>query len=179
MSPRARRGGEIETLKGRIAEALVEAIFRRAGYRVSRAGPESQPPRPIEVGAGALLPDFRLQRAAGATPAGRASPRPIPVAVEYRASVEEFLQSHGEELRVRPGARWPELCLVLVTDHPAPGRSCFQVIDFAAARSGGPLASVDLHEVADLDVFVTTVREYEGLVRAIFPLLRLGTGPAR
>ena len=51
MAPRARRGGELETLKGRIAEAFVEAIFRRAGYRVSPAGRESQFQRPVKIGA--------------------------------------------------------------------------------------------------------------------------------
>jgi hypothetical protein len=30
--------------------------------------------------------------------------------------------------------------------------------------------------VAELDVYPTTVLEYEGLVRQIFPLLRLGAG---
>ena len=61
-----------------------------------------------------------------------------------------------------------------MTDHPSSGRSCFQVLDVAAARSGAPLAAVDLHGVADLDIYRTTVQEYEMLVRQIFPLLRLG-----
>jgi hypothetical protein len=174
MSPRARRGGELETLKGRIAEAFVEAIFRRAGYRVSRPAREGPPRRPVRVGADEFLPDFLLHRPAGHGPSGRPLQRTIPVVVTYRASVEELLRTRGEELVARVGAAWPELRIVFVTDRPASERSCFQVLDLAAVRAGEPLVSVDLHYVADLDVYLTTVQEYEGLVRQIFPLLRLG-----
>jgi hypothetical protein len=177
MSPRARRGGEIETLKGRIAEAFVEAIFRRAGYRVSRTGRESQFQRMVWVGADEFLPDFLLHRPAGVTPTGRPLHRLIPVEVKYRASVEQFLANHGDELITRVGEHWPELCIVFVTDCPASGRACFQVVDLGTARAGEPLIAVDLHHVHDLDIYLTTVHEYEGLVRQIFPILRLG-GPA-
>ena len=180
MAPRARRGGgEIEGLKGRIAEAFVESIFRRAGYRVSRAGRESQVQRLVKIGTDEFLPDFLLHKPAGATTAGRPLRRLIPVEVKYRASVEDFLRSHGDELLARLGEQWPELCVVFVTDHPASGRSCFQVLDVAAARPGTSLTTVDLHYVHDFDVYVTTAQEYEGLVRQIFPLLRLGAAPTR
>lgn len=179
MSPRARRGGEIDGLKGRIAEAFVEAIFRRAGYRVSRVGRESQFQRMIRIGSDSFLPDFLLHKPAGETPTGRPLHRLIPVEVKYRASVEDFLRSHGDELLMQVGARWPELCIAFVTDHPATGRSCFQILDLAAVRPGEPLVSVDLHYVQDLDIYLSTVQEYEGLVRQIFPLLRLGAGLVR
>ena len=42
VSASAPRGGDY-SLRGQIAEALVESIFRRAGYRVSRVGGESVP----------------------------------------------------------------------------------------------------------------------------------------
>ena len=179
MSPRARRGGEIDSLKGRIAEAFVEAIFRRAGYRVSRAGRESQFQRMIRIGSDSFLPDFLLHKPAGETPTGRPLHRLIPVEVKYRASVEDFLRSHGDELVALVGAQWPELCIAFVTDHPPTGRSCFQILDLAAVRPGEPLVSVDLHYVRDLDIYLSTVQEYEGLVRQIFPLLRLGGGLVR
>jgi hypothetical protein len=178
MAPRARRGGEIEGLKGRIAEAFVESIFRRAGYRVSRPGRERQAQRPLRIGVDEFLPDFLLHKPAGETPAGRTLHRLIPVEVKYRASVDEFLREHGDELLLALRARWPELCITFVTDHPASGRSCFQVLDVAAARPGEPLATVDLHYVHEFDVYLTTAQEYEGLVRQIFPLLRLGEGLA-
>jgi hypothetical protein len=177
MAPRARRGGEIEGLKGRVAEALVEAILQRAGFRVTRVGREGQLPRLVKVGADEFLPDFVVRKPSAAEPLpDRPLLRPIPVEVKYRASVEEFLGRHGDELRARVGERWPDLCVVVVTDHPAAGRSCFQVLDLAPRPPGAPLVSVDLHAVPALDVFPTTVREYEGLVRQIFPLLRLGLG---
>lgn len=176
MAPRARRGGEIEGLKARIAEAFVESIFRRAGYRVSLGGREGPSPRRVKVGLDEFVPDFLLHKPAGETPAGRARHRLVPIEVKYRESVEEFLGSHGPDLPSTLREQWPELCLVLVTDHPASGRSCFQVLDVAAARPDAPLATVDLHYVHDFDVYLTTVQEYEGLVRQIFPLLRLGSG---
>ena len=108
------------------------------------------------------------------TSTGRPLHRLIPVEVKYRANIEEFLRRYGDELLSKIGEQWPELCIVLVTDNPAPGRSCFQVIDLSMIPPDAPLASLDLHEIRDLDVFGTTVREYEGLVRRIFPLLRLG-----
>ena len=178
MAPRARRGGEIEGVKGRVAEALVEAMLQRAGFRVTRVGRESQLPRLVKVGGDEFLPDFVLRKpVAEAAPVG--PPRkPIPVEVKYRASVEEFLGRHDDRLRARLEERWPDLCVVIVTDRPVEGRSCFQVLDLAPASPGAPLVTVDLHEVPVLDVYPTTVREYEGLVRQIFPLLRLGAGPS-
>lgn len=178
MAPRARRGGEVESLKGRVAEAFVEAMFQRAGFRVSRVGRESQLPRLVKVGADEFLPDFLIRRPATEQVRERPATKPIPVEVKYRASVEELLGRHGDELRARIGERWPDLCVVLVTDQPAPGRSCFQVLDLTPAPLGAPLATVALDKVPALDVYPTTVREYEGLIRQIFPLLRLGGPPA-
>ena len=179
MAPRGRRGGEISGLKGRVAEAFVEAIFRRAGYLVSRVGRESQFQRLVKIGVDEFLPDFLLRKPVGETLSGRPLHRLIPVEVKYRASVEEFLGRHGDELVTRVGGQWPELCIVFVTDQPAPGRSCFQVIDLSAMRLGETLVSVDLHEVRDLDIYARTVEAYEGLVRQIFPMLRLGAGSER
>jgi hypothetical protein len=168
----------MEGLKGRVAQALVEAIFHRAGFRVTRVDHESQLPRLVKIGADEFLPDFLLRKAVTEPLPERPLRKTIPVEVKYRASAEEFLGRHGDELRARLGERWPDLCVVLVTDHPAPGHSCFQVLDLAPGRRGSPLSTVALYEVPELDIYLTTVREYEGLVRQIFPLLRLGAGPA-
>jgi hypothetical protein len=174
MAPRARRGGELDSLKGRIAEAFVESIFRRAGYRVSRDRRESPPLPPLKLCGDELLPDFYLHKPAGETSAGRARRRLIPIEVRYEARVEDFLESHDERWASALRTRWPELRIVCVTDHPAAGRSCFQVLDVAAARPDAPLATVDLHYVHDFDIYLTTAQEYETLVREIYPLLRLG-----
>src|SRR5262245_61768632 len=116
MSPRARRGGEIEGLKSRIAEAFVESIFRRAGYRVSRAGRDGQTQWPIRIAGDEFLPDFLLDKSAREAPSGKILHRPVPIEVKYHAGVEEFLDRHGDELLLTLRTRWPELCLVFVTE---------------------------------------------------------------
>ena len=179
MAPRARRGGEVEGLKGRIAEAFVESIFRRAGYRVSRTGRDSPPLHAVKLGVHEFVPDFFVHKPTGETPAGRARHRLIPIEVRYEARVEDFLVGQADGWVSTLRARWPELCIVFVTDHPASGRSCFQVLDVAVASTGEPLATVDLHYVHDFDVYLTTAQEYEALVRQIYPLLRLGDGALR
>ncbi len=67
--------------------------------------------------------------------------------------------------------QWPELYVVVVTDNPDPGRSCFQTLNLRACDPYTPLSTVDLHEVAELGIYRSTVAEYEGLVKQIFSLL--------
>ena len=50
-------------LKGRIAEAFVENILRRAGYRVSRVGRETQTQRLLKINDDEFLPDFLAWKA--------------------------------------------------------------------------------------------------------------------
>ena len=88
--------------------------------------------------------------------------------MKYRHDVEGFLQIYGQQLFEKVSPAWPDLCFIFVTDNPAPRRSAFQVIDLW----NGPTSTTrDLHAVSDLDVYETTVREYELLVHDIFPLL--------
>ncbi len=162
-------------LKGRIAEAFVEAIFRRAGYLVSRVGRESQLHRLIKVGRDEFLPDFLLRKQVGREKSDRPLHRLVPVEVKYRWDVAGFLRRHGKELFEKVSQQWPDLCFVFVTDNPAPGRSCFQLIDL---WHGEAVDSRDLQTVAELDIYETTVQEYEALVRQIFPLLERRNMPA-
>lgn len=159
---------QVNYLKGRIAEAFVEAIFRRAGYLVSRVGRESQLHRLIKIGSDEFLPDFLLRKQVGREKSDRPLHRLVPVEVKYRRDVAGFLRRYGKELFEKVSQQWPDLCFVFVTDKPAPGRSCFQLIDLWRHERVDPR---DLHTVEDLDIFVTTVQEYESLVRQIFPLL--------
>ena len=59
---RSRYDEQTQYLKGRIAEAFVESIFRRAGYTVSRVGRESQVHRLVKLGADEFLPDFLVRK---------------------------------------------------------------------------------------------------------------------
>jgi hypothetical protein len=124
-------------LKGRIAEALVESILRRAGYQVSRLGRESQVHRLIKVGADEFLPDFLVWKPVSGDAMDRHLHRLLTVEVKYRANLIEFLRRHAPAVLAEIKEQWP----------------------------------ADLHEVPALDVYPTTVREYEALVRQIFPLL--------
>jgi len=155
-------------LKGRVAEALVESIFRRAGYLVSRVGRESQLQRLVKIGTDEFLPDFLVRKPVKADAGQRPLQRLIPVEVKYRRDVDGFLQVYGWQLFEKVSPAWPDLCFVFVTDHAAPGRSAFQVIDL---WSGPTSTTSDLHTVSDLDIYETTIREYESLVHQIFPLL--------
>jgi hypothetical protein len=166
--PRTRSGDQSAHLKGRVAEALVEAMFQRAGYLVSRVGRESQLQRLVKIGADEFLPDFLIRKTVSPESGERPLHRLIPVDVKYRHDVDAFLQVYGWQLFEKVSPAWPDLCFIFVTDHPAPGRSSFQVIDL---WNGPTSATKDLHTVNELDIYETTVREYELLVREIFPLL--------
>lgn len=82
--------------------------------------------------------------------------------------VDGFLASYGCDLFETVGPAWPDLYVIFVTDNPAHGRSSFQVVDL---WNGPTSATSDLHLATDLDIYESTVREYELLVRQIFPLL--------
>lgn len=170
MASRAHRRGidQVNHLKGRIAEAFVEAIFRRAGYTVSRIGRESQVQRLIKIGSDEFLPDFLIRKQVGREKSDRPLHRLVPVEVKYRHDIMGFLRFYGRELFNEISQQWPDLCFVFVTDRPEPGRSCFQLLDLCG-RDG--LEPRDLHTVADLEIYASTVQEYEGLVLQMFRLL--------
>src|SRR5215472_11839561 len=57
MAPGTRLRARLN-LKGRVGEALVENILRRAGYKVARVGRESQVQHMLRTGISEFLPDF-------------------------------------------------------------------------------------------------------------------------
>jgi hypothetical protein len=162
-------GMNIDHLKGRVAEALVESIFRRAEYQVARLGRESQVQRLVQVGSAEFSPDFLVWKQAD-----KADPslhRLLTIEVKYRSNLREFLRSEANEVVSQARDRWPELYFVLVTDRPDDGRSCFQVL---AVRDCPPSVSPetsDLHQLPELDIFPSNIRQHEGLVREMFGLL--------
>lgn len=158
-------------LKGRVGEAFVENILRRAGYKVSRLGRESQVQQMLKTGISEFLPDFLVWKSVDRTKDGAPLTRVLSVEVKYRYNVPEFLQRFGGSFLSEVAAQWPELYVILVTDNPEPQRSCFQALDLRAYDPTVPLATRDLHEIGDLGIYRSTVEEYEELVKQVFTLL--------
>jgi hypothetical protein len=156
------------TLKGRIAEAFVENILREAGYAVCRSGRESQVQRLFMTGEGEFLPDFFVWRGADTAPHSVPLHRLLPVEVKFRSNLQGFLRpSEVERLRAS-AARWPELYIVLVTDNPADGRSCFQLLDLTETNSDTLPPPTDLCEFQALGIQKTITDQYEQLLRQVF-----------
>jgi hypothetical protein len=158
------------TLKGRIAEALAESIFRQAGYSVSRVGRESQVHRLVKIGSDEFTPDFLVWKPVTSANAASDLHRLLTVEVKYRANLAEFLRRDAMELFGDAKRAWPNLYFVLVTDQPAPGRSCFQAV--ALADFGGAMSeTIDLHQVTALDIYRSTVEQHEDVARRLFGAL--------
>lgn len=162
---------DVNGLKGRIAEALVEGILRRAGYQVALVGRETRVQHLLKIGRDAFSPDLLvwkpLERADTVWPLHRL----VGVEVKYRSDVGEYLGTYFPAEFARVAEQWPDLYCVLVTDHPEAGRSCFQAIHLRQYAPDRPPVTLDLHAVSDLDIYRTNVAEHEVLVKQIFPLL--------
>ena len=151
---------ESDYLKCRIAEALVEAMFLRGGFEVSHGAQDAVRDE--------FVPDFMTTKTIVRPDSDRPLHQAIPVAVEYCEDVRAFLREASGALSTWV-TQWPSICLVVVTESPEAGRSCFQVIDLA--ESDGRTTQ-DLDKVPILDIYPTTVREYEQLVGKLFRLLQ-------
>jgi hypothetical protein len=157
-------------IKGRISVALVESIFRRAGFSLA-------PPVAAEttqrLGREDLIPDF--QAIHGTVSTAQAS---RVVEVRYRPQVAQYLliesQRGPHSLFAVAKRHWPTLVFVFVTDHPEAGRSCFQVVDLGDWALGGAVTAVDLHAHDELRIFRQNVEEHEALLRRMFALLTGG-----
>jgi hypothetical protein len=150
--------------KSRIAEAFVESIFRRARFRVlPLRGTQA-----LRAGHEDFSPNFAAVLGEGDEPRYH-------VEVKYRPSVEQFtaLENQRRDQSIFTIARrqWPNLVFVLVTDHPAPERSCFQAIAFGNG-SGRPQTTVDLVQLGELRIFPHNVEDHERLLLRLFGLLR-------
>lgn len=157
-------------LKGRIAEALVESIFREAGYTVSRLGRESQVHRLMKRGRDEFLPDFLAWRHV----AGREEPgllRLLAIEAKYRGKLSEFLRRDAVEEFSRIREQWGDLYVVFVTDDPAEGRSCFQVVHLTGYVSRTEPVTTDLAELPGLGIDAAIVEPHEALARRVFGLL--------
>jgi hypothetical protein len=159
-------------IKGRISVALVESIFRRAGFALA-------PPVLIEAsprqGREDLVPDFQATFPPAAD--GSAS-APCVVEVRYRPQVAQYLlieaQRGPHSLFTVAKRQWPSLVFVFVTDHPEPGRSRFQVVDLGPWTVGSAVTALDLHAHGTLRIFRQNVEEHEVLLKRMFTLLTGG-----
>ena len=169
----------IDLLKGRMAEALVEGIFKRARYTVARVGRETQMPALIRTGPAPFMPDFVVWRALDEPSLGHHSYRLLAIEVKYRRALAEYLRHDSPSRSLEAARQWPELYEIIVTDRPEAGRSCFQAVHVSAQLDGAPPATLDLHLVPGFDIYRRTVEEYEGLVREILPILGSRSGTTR
>jgi hypothetical protein len=158
-------------IKGRIAVALVESIFRRAGFALA---PVVHPEAAPRQGREDLIPDFQAVLPATA---GDPAPAPRVVEVRYRPQVGQYLlieaQRGPHSLFTVAKRQWPALVLVFVTDHPEAGRSCFQVVDLGPWMAGA-VTALDLHAHDELRIFRQNVEDHEALLRRMFTLLTGG-----
>ena len=154
-------------VKSRIAEALVESIFRRARYQIQ---PFRNQTAPLRFGREDFSPDFRVTPEADSTNEGE-----FLIEVKYRPSAYQFVSvenQRGERSIFYMARRqWPNLYFILVTDRPESGRSCFQAIAFGSMRAGEPFRTVDLVELKELRIFQQNIEDHEELIRRIFSLL--------
>lgn len=153
--------------KSRIAEALVESLFQRAHYQVSRFHRDQFP---LRIGREDFSPDFRVR-----LKREDRSPREFLIEVKYRPQIDQFVsvenQRGDQSVVVMARRHWPQLYFVLVTDRPEPGRSCFQAISFGHSLSGDQLRTVDLADLEELGIPPHHIEDHEDLVRRIFGLL--------
>jgi len=154
-------------VKGRVAEALVESIFRRARYHLR---PYKTDGLPLRFGRENFSPDFF----ASPGPDGHATDELL-IAVKYRPSPDQFLsvenQRGDRSVLLTARRSWPSLYFILATDRPEPGRSCFQVMSLTRWQPGEPFRSVDLVDLKELRIFQHNVEDHEELIRRIFGLL--------
>ena len=150
--------------KSRIAEALVESIFRRARYDTK---PFQTDQSPLRLGREDFSPDFRISRRVES-----GEVHEYLVEVKYRPSAEQFLSvenQRGERSLFHMMRRhWPSLYFVLVTERPEPKRSCFQALAFETVRAGKPFHLVDLIEIKEFGLFAHNLDDHEALARRIF-----------
>jgi len=151
--------------KSRIAQALVESVFRRARYRVATFH-SAQPP--LRFGREDFSPDLEVFLT-------DAQAEPFLLIVKYRPHVDQFLgvdsQRGDRSVLAMMHRQWPRLWLVLVTDRPEAGRSCFQTVAIDDHVPGAPIHTRDLTDVPEFGIFPQNVEDHEALVRSIIGTL--------
>ena len=157
---------DLSEAKSRIAEALVESIFRRARYDVA---PYKTDQSLLRFGREDFSPAFRVEQHVDGEDRGYL------LAVKYRPSAEQFIsvenQRGDRSIFQMMRRHWPSLYFVLVTERPERGRSSFQVVPFETLRAGESFRTLDLIEVKDFGLFPHNLEDHEELTRRIFASL--------
>ncbi|OGQ81711.1 MAG: hypothetical protein A3F90_13225 [Deltaproteobacteria bacterium RIFCSPLOWO2_12_FULL_60_19] len=165
---------DLNDIKGRIAEALVESIFRRAKFQMTRFGRESDLRGMLKAGRDeSFTPDFLAMKEVVADSPGVYETHMVEV--KYRSNLVKYLalekkRGKASEL-IQAKQKWPHLCLVFVTENAGEKRSCFQALDLSAFEPGKFLRTVDLYEIRRFDLFPHNVQQHEELARKLFGLL--------
>jgi len=150
--------------KSRIAEALVESMFRRARYEIA---PLRREHSPLRFGREDFSPDFRISQRCD-----DGQDHEYVIGVKYRPSIEQFIsvenQRGDRSLFHMMRRHWPTLYFILVTERPEAKRSCFQVLAFETLRLGEPFRTLDLIEMKEFGLFTHNVDDHEALTRSIF-----------
>jgi hypothetical protein len=165
---------DLNNIKGRIAEALVESIFRRAESKITRFGRESDLRGMMKSGKDeSFTPDFLAMKEVVAE--SRGVYQTHMVEVKYRSNLVRYLSQEkkmgGASELVPAQEKWPNLCLVFVTENAGEKRSCFQALDLSLFEPGKFLRTVDLHEIRRFDLYPQNVQQHEELARKMFGLL--------
>jgi hypothetical protein len=155
---------DLHETKERVAVALVEAIFRRARYGVRRFSGEV---------ISRLAPDEFTPSFQATAPDGRGPEGEFPVGVFYRPFLEPYIalenQRRQSSIFTLARRQWPGFRLVLVTDHPEPGRSCFQAL--VGEEPGTTIRTVNLAGLPELVISPHDAADYEDLLLRIFGAL--------
>ena len=153
-------------VKSRIAEALVESIFRRARYAVE----PHRDATPLRLGREDFSPDFSVRHRGG-----NGGEQHALIEVKYRSSVDQFMsvenQRGDRSVFVAARRQWPDLCFIFVTDRPLPGRSSFQILSFRDHPAEKPFDTVDLVTLERFRIFPHNIADHEELLRRIYGLL--------
>jgi hypothetical protein len=151
-------------VKSRIAQALVESIFRRAQYHVSAF----QGDQPLRFGREDFSPDLVVRAKDGGS-------KDRLLVVKYRPYLDQFLgvdsQRGDRSVFSMMRRQWPDVWVVLVTDRPDSGRSCFQAVSAEGHVPGVPIRTLDLTDASEFGIFPQNVEDHEALVRSIISLL--------
>lgn len=155
---------DLNETKERVAVALVEAIFRRGGYAIHRVAAD----RARRLAPEDLTPSFYVSAR------GLFGPHAdVPVGVLYRPFVQPYValenQRRQSSMYALARRQWPGFHLVLVTDHPEPGRSCFQAVVEGEGRV--LLETVDLTRAPQLPLRAQDTALYEDLLLRIYAML--------